>query len=184
MAVELSVEEYLALERQSETRSEYREGRMIARPPSNRFHNLITGHVSEALHRQMKGRSGEVYVAAMRVRLPVDEVYVYPDVVAVCRSPEFEDAEEDTLLNPTLIVEVLSPSTESYDRGSKFAYYRTLPSFAEYLLLTQDRVHAEHHVRQGDDGWLLTETDRREDVLELPSIGCTLALANVYDRVA
>lgn len=177
------VEEYLAVERQAETRHEYLDGEIYAMTGASRPHNLISGNVFASLHSQLKGRGCEVYTNDMRVHIPAVDLFTYPDVVVACGQPELYDGALDTLLNPTLIVEVLSPTTEGYDRGAKFAYYRTLSSLAEYLLLTQDRVHVEHYVRQGNDGWLLTETDRLEEALELPSIGCTLSLRDVYDRV-
>lgn len=151
---------------------------------ASRKHNIIAGNAFAALHGQLRGRGCEIYTNDMRVWIPAVDLFTYPDVVVACGHPDFMDTEVDTLLNPTLIVEVLSPSTESYDRGMKYSYYRTLPSLAEYLILAQNRVHAEHYTRQGNGGWLLTETDRREDVLELPSIACTLALADVYDLIS
>jgi Uma2 family endonuclease len=105
-------------------------------------------------------------------------------VVVVCGEPTFDDAELDTLLNPTLIVEVLSKSTEDYDRGTKFAHYRTLVSLREYLLFAQNRVHVEHFARQGADRWLLTETDDAGATLDLPSISCRLAVADAYAKVS
>jgi len=179
----VSPEEYLSLERRSELKHEYLNGEIYATAGASRRHNFIAGDVYASLLSQLRGRGCDVYSGDMRVKVPAADLYTYPDVTVVCGEPELEDAEVDTLLNPTLIVEVLSRTTESYDRGVKFAYYRTLSSFAEYLVLALDRVYAEHWVRQGDGGWLLTETDRREDVLELPSIGCTLALRDAYDRV-
>jgi Uma2 family endonuclease len=179
----ISPEEYLALERRSEIRHEYLNGEIFAIAGASRRHNRVALNVAIALDGQLKERGCELYASEMRVSMPSADLYTYPDVVVACGTPKFADAELDTLLNPTLIVEVLSPSTEGYDRGAKFAAYRTLPSMVEYLLLAQDRVHAEHFVRQGNDGWLLTETDRLEDVLDLPSIGCALALRDAYDRV-
>lgn len=179
----LSVEEYLALERQSAERHELRGGEIFAMTGASRRHHLVAGNVFAALHAQLVGRGCEVYTHDMRVRVSAADLFTYPDVVVACGGPQFTDAETDTLVNPTLIVEVLSPTTESYDRGNKFAHYRTLPSLAEYLLLAQDRVHAEHFLRQGDVSWLLTETSDLAAVLDLPSIRCTLALSAVYDRV-
>ena len=118
----------------------------------------------------------------MRVKVSVTGFYTYPDVIVVCGEPQFEDAEVDTLLNPTLIIEILSKSTEDYDRGTKFLHYRALPSLREYILIAQNQIHVEHYLRQ-NDAWLLTETDRRDDVVELPSVGARLPLAEVYDRV-
>lgn len=179
----VSVEEYLALERRSETKNEYLNGEIFAIAGASRSHNLIAGNAFAALHQQLRGRGCEVYTNDMRILAPAAGLLTYPDVLVVCGDPQLADAEIDTLLNPTLIIEVLSPSTESYDRGRKFASYRTIPSFVEYLLLAQDRVSAERFVKQQNGGWLLTESNRFEDVLDLPSIGCTLAMRDAYDRV-
>ncbi len=179
----MTVEEYLALERQSETRNEYLNGETFARTGASRRHNRIALNVAMAFDRQLAGRGCEVFVSDMRVRVSAAHHFTYPDVVVACGEPQFADGEADTLLNPTLIVEVLSTSTERYDRGTKFESYRTLPSLAEYVLIAQDRVHVEHFVRQGSGAWLQTETDGREDSVELPPIGCTLALADIYQRV-
>jgi len=110
-------------------------------------------------------------------------MYTYPDIVVVCGAPQFEDAHVDTLLNPTVIIEVLSPSTEGYDRGAKFGYYRALPSLQEYLLVTQDQALVEHFVRAGDD-WILSVADDLAAVVQLPAISCTLPLAEIYRRVS
>jgi Uma2 family endonuclease len=174
-------EEYLALERQVEGRNEYLNGEIFAMTGASRRHNIVTGNIFAALHAQTrKGGTCEVFASDMRVR--VLDLYTYPDVVVACDKPRFEDGELDTLLNPVLIVEVLSKSTENYDRGTKFAQYRTLPSLSEYLVLAQDRVHVEHFIREADR-WVMTETDDLARTLELPSIGCTLVLSDVYDRV-
>lgn len=177
-------EEYLARERESESKSEYLAGEIFAMSGASRRHNLITGNIFAALHAQLR-KSGvcEVYAHDMRLRAPVADLYTYPDVVVACGEPRFEDAELDTLLDPTLIVEVLSKSTEGYDRGAKFEHYRTLPSLSEYLLVAQDRIHVERFLREAADRWVLTETDELASILELPSLGCTLSLADVYDRV-
>jgi Uma2 family endonuclease len=177
-------EEYLVRERQSESRSEYLDGEIFAMSGASRRHNRIVLNVAFSLDQQLKGKNCEVFASEMRVRVrvPATDLYTYPDVVVACGEPQFEDAELDTLLNPILIVEVLSKSTEGYDRGAKFEHYRTLPSLSEYLLVAQDRVHVEHWGRE-TDRWYLTETNDLGASLELPSIGCTLALSDVYDRV-
>jgi Uma2 family endonuclease len=177
-------EEYLAFERRSEFKSEYLGGEIATMTGASRRHNLIAGNLFADLHSQLKMNRGcEVFTNDMRVRVPAADLYTYPDVVAACGEPRFEDKELDTLLNPVFIAEVLSNSTESYDRGNKFASYRTIPSFTEYLILAQDRVHVEHSVRQSDGAWLLTETDDLGASLVLSSVGCTLMLADIYDRV-
>jgi Uma2 family endonuclease len=120
----------------------------------------------------------------MRVRVPSTRLYTYPDVVVVCGEPEFEDDYVDTLLNPTLIAEVLSESAELYDRGKKFGFHRTIGSLAEYLLVAQDECRVEQFVRQPDGRWLLSEYRSPEETVELSSIQCRLALREVYDKVA
>ena len=120
--------------------------------------------------------------ATCRVRCEASRLYTYPDVVVACGEPRFEDEELDTLLNPTVIVEVLSPSTEGYDRGRKFELYRRLESLREYVLIAQDRVHVERYTKQGEF-WVLAEEQQIDRTLRLESIGCEIPLAEVYDRV-
>ena len=181
--LKMTVAEYLDLERKSETKSEFLNCEMLAMTGVSRKHNLISGNVVVALHAQLQGKSCEVYANTMRVRVAATDLFTYPDVVVVCGQPELDDANADTLLNPKLIVEVLSKSTEDYDRGTKFAHYRTVPSLADYVLIAQDSVHVEHFTRREDGRWLLSETDDLGSVLDLPSIGCRLALSDVYERV-
>ena len=136
------------------------------------------------MHGQLKGRACETYAGDMRVHVPATGLYTYPDVTVICGEPRFEDSEVDTLLNPTLLIEVLSPSTEGYDRGKKFAQYRTLESFREYVLVSQEEVRVEIFTRQDDGHWLLSEeAGRLEETVPLASIGCELRLADVYERV-
>ena len=132
---------------------------------------------------QLKARPCTTYPSDMRVKVSPTGLYTYPDVTVVCGEARFEDNQQDTLLNPTLIVEVLSESTEAYDRGGKFAHYRKLTSLMEYVLITQTKPHIEHYVRQPDNQWLLSEADSVPDTIHLPSIECHLALAEVYDKV-
>ena len=133
-----------------------------------------------SLYQQLRERSCEVTPSDLRVAINALGIYTYPDVTVVCGEPQFEDAEQDTLLNPTLLVEILSPSTESYDRGKKFQHYRLIPTFREYLLIAQDQPLIEHYVRQADNRWLLATFEQLGDVIALDSIGCTLGLADVY----
>jgi Uma2 family endonuclease len=175
-------EQYLTLERKAPFKSEYHDGCIHAMSGASREHNLAAGNIFREISTQFKDRPCEVYVSDMRVRVNPTGLYTYPDVVAVCGEPQFEDSELDTLLNPTLIVEVLSPSTEAYDRGEKFADYRRLASLKEYVLVSQDRVRVERYVRQGDE-WLLTELSRLEDSLRLASIRCDVALSEIYRKI-
>jgi Uma2 family endonuclease len=179
----ISPEEFLRLERQSEYKSEYLNGEIFAMSGASRKHNLITGNIGGEFHQQLKGKPCEVYLSDMRLKVTATGLYTYPDVVAVCGEPKFEDEYLDTLLNPTLLVEVLSPSTERYDRIAKSSYYRTIGSLAEHLLVAQDEVRLEQYVKQADGQWLLFEFSSLDSVVELPSIGCTLVLRDVYDKV-
>jgi Uma2 family endonuclease len=176
-------EEYLALERQAPYKSEYYAGEIFAMAGASRWHNLIVTNVIGELRSQLKGRPCTTYPSDMRVKISPTGLYAYPDVTVVCGEARFEDQQQDTLLNPTLIVEVLSESTEAYDRGGKFAHYRKLDSLLEYVLITQAKPHIEHYVRQPDNRWLLAEADSLSDTAHLLSIDCHLALAEVYDKV-
>ena len=178
-----SPQEYLELERQAEYKSEYVNGEIFAMSGTSEEHNLIVVNVAAALHTQFRGRPCKVYASDMRLKVSPTGLYTYPDVVAVCEEAQFEDNQLDTLLNPTLLIEVLSNSTEAYDRGEKAEHYRRLPSLAEYLLISQDKPHLEHYRRQADGRWLLSEASRLHAVISLPAIDCTLRLAAVYDRV-
>ncbi len=180
----MSVEEYLAFERQSEGKHEYLDGEVFAMTGASRQHNRISWNIVGALDPQLRDGGCEGFVGDMRLRIPDTGLYTYPDVVVVCGEPRFDDQKHlDTLLNPTLVIEVLSPSTEDYDRGRKFAHYRTLETLKMVLFVAQDRVHVEVFARQPDNSWILTETDRLEDTLDLPAIGANLPLAQVYSRV-
>jgi Uma2 family endonuclease len=174
--------EYLDLERKAEVRSEYIAGRMFAKSRANRWHNLIAGNLCVQLSSQMRGRACEAYMGDMRVKISPTGMYSYPDIVGVCDEPRFEDANIDTLLNPLVIVEVLSESTEAYDRGEKFAHYRRLDTLREYVLVAQDQVRIEHYLREGEQ-WILSEISNSDGPLHLPSIDCHVMLAAIYEKV-
>src|SRR2546430_2206225 len=141
-----TVEEYLAFERSSELKHEYISGEIIAMAGATRAHNLITGNISQRLRNQLEGKPCETYSNDMRLRTtPTD--YTYPDVVVVCGEPQFEDAELDTLLNPTVVIEALSKSSEARDRGEKFSDYRGIESIEDIILVAQHKMRVEHYVR-------------------------------------
>ncbi len=177
-------EEYLLAERQAEVKSEYQDGEVLVMAGASYVHNLIVANLIRELGNQLKGKPCTVLPSDVRVWIETSRSFVYPDVTVVCGAPELTDAVEDTLVNPTLLVEVLSKTTSNYDRGEKFENYRTLKSFAEYVLLAQDRPHCEHYVRRSDGSWILTEKNRLDAVLPLETIGCELALREVYDQVS
>lgn len=178
-----TVEEYLALERRASYRSEYLGGEIFAMAGASRKRNLISLNIGGSLNAQLAERDYEVYVSDMRLRVAATGLLTYPDVTVVCGEPQFNDAEADTLLNPTLLVEVLSKSTKRFDRGEKFEPYRTIASLSEYLLIAQEKVYVEQYVRQRDASWLLRVFSQRADTVQLPSINCELALAAVYNKV-
>jgi Uma2 family endonuclease len=178
-----TAERYLAFERASDERHEYLDGQLYAFAGASARHNLIAGNTYASLHAQLRKRPCVVYPSDMRLKVSRTGLYTYPDISVVCGTPQFEDGERDTLLNPTLIVEFLSPSTESYDRGKKFQHCRTVESLQEYVLIAQDSRRIEHYVRQADGQWLFADTDQSDASLDLPSIGCTLLIADVYEKV-
>ena len=179
----LTPEEYLDWERKSDTKHEYLRGEIIAMSGASREHSLIVTNISGELYIQLKEGICEVHTNDMRVRTHPETSYFYPDVVVVCGEPRFEDNAFDTLLNPIVLVEVLSPSTQAYDRGEKFKNYQQLTSLQEYILVSQDEVHIEHYRRQ-ETQWKLTEFRSLENVLLLTAIECALSLEDIYRRVA
>ena len=178
----LTPEEYLTWERKSDTKHEYLSGEIIAMSGASYQHTLLTMNISGELYIQLKDTACTVHTNDMRVRTSPETSYFYPDIVVVCGEPRFEDNVFDTLLNPVVLVEVLSPSTERYDRGEKFDYYQQLTSLQEYILVSQDEVRVERYRRQGTE-WQPTEFRSLEDVLSLPSINCELPLRDIYSRV-
>jgi Uma2 family endonuclease len=179
----LTPEEYLARERKAEFRSEYFAGETFAMAGARLPHILVVANLVRRLGNQLESRPCQVLSNDMRVKVSPTGLYTYPDVVVVCGKPQFEDENEDTLLNPTVLVEVLSESTEAYDRGRKFVHYRAIESLREYVLIAQDECRAERFERQPDNTWVLWSTDRMEETLRLPAIGCELPLAEIYHKV-
>ncbi len=176
-------DEYLTLERKAEYKSEYVNGAIFAMSGASERHNVIVLNIGASLHAQFRNRPCRVYASDMRVKISQTCLYAYPDIVALCGEPQFDDAQKDILLNPAVIIEVLSPSTEAYDRGGKFEHYRKLASLAEYLLVSQEKPRIEHYVRQPDNLWLLSEASSLQDTVHLPSIDCSLSVADVYEKV-
>lgn len=175
-------EEYLALERHAEFKSEYIDGRIVAMTGASAPHNRIAGSVHAELRARFRNGPCEVFIGDMRLQIGTGRRYTYPDVVAVCGEPKFLDGTLDTLMNPALIVEVLSPTTEAYDRGEKFQHYRTIETLQEYVLIAQDRPVVDRFVRHGDF-WQLATFTGLDASLELPSVGCTIPLQDIYERV-
>ena len=175
--------EYLALERNSTIKHELIGGETYAMSGASEAHNLVTGSTYAMLYNQLRGGSCRVYPSDMKVRTPATGSYTYPDITVVCGEALFADDQRDILLNPILIIEVMSPTTERYDRGKKFQHYRELKTLQEYILIAQDSPHVERFVRQEKGFWQFSEVRGRESSLELSSIGCILNLAEVYEQI-
>lgn len=179
-----SLEAWLADERAAlEERHEYVNGEVFAMTGAREAHNLVVTNLSRELSTQSKGRPCRVYTSDMKVLIAPLNRGCYPDLVALCGEREFFDDRTDVLLNPSLIIEVLSDSTESYDRGDKFEGYRMIPTLTDYLLIAQNRMHAELFTREPDGRWLLRDFADPADEIPLASIDCGLLLAEVYDKV-
>ncbi len=188
MAVQLkrkffTAKEYLEMERSTPEKNEYFNGDIFAMAGASRRHNLIGTNVSRMLSTQLRKRPCEVYANDMRVKVRKTGLYTYPDIVVVCGKPQLEDEKTDTLLNPTVLIEVLSPATEAYDRGDKFEHYRTIASLSDYVLVTQSKILVEHYVRQANNTWLLSALNEQQQVVEIRSIECSLLLEEIYEKV-
>lgn len=179
----ITPEEYLALERKAEIKSEYLDGEMFAMSGTTLEHTKIVVNIARELSTQLMDRPCEVYTQDLRVKVSSTGLYTYPDIAALCGSPQLEDDHFDTLLNPQLIIEVLSESTESYDRGKKFAQYRMIESLFEYVLVSQTECRIERFSRQNDGAWLYTECSDPEGSIEFSSVAARLSLSRVYHKI-
>lgn len=179
----LTPEEYLVIERKAEYKSEYFAGEMFAMAGASKRHNLIVSNMIRILGTQLLDSNCNVYNSDMRVKIEKFDKYTYPDVVIAGEEERFEDEYEDTLFNPLVIVEVLSDSTEAYDRGKKFEYYQSIPFFVEYLLVTQATYRIEQYIRQDDREWTYSAFYNEDDNIQLKMIECHLILKDVYTKV-
>ena len=179
----ISEEEYLVYERASTVKHEYYRGRIYAMTGAKEPHNLIAGNTLATLHSQLRRKPCRVYPSDMRVKVLRTGLNTYPDITVACGQPQFTDAVRDTLINPAMIIEILSESTERYDRGLKFENYRTIDTLQDYLLIAQDHYHIEHYARQPNGQWLLTEATHLDAAIDLQSIDCRLLLEDVYEKV-
>jgi Uma2 family endonuclease len=178
-----SIEEYLDIERVGPLKHEFYRGEIFALAGSSEAHNLILTNILMSLGMQLRKRPCKVYPSDMRLKIPKTGLYTYPDVSIVCGLPQFDDSKQDTLLNPIIVIEILSPSTERYDRGKKFQNYRTIATLQEYVLVSQDEYHIEHYTNQNNGNWLLITYDGRDTTVTLKTVDCTLLLDDVYDKV-
>lgn len=179
----LTPKEYLELERLAPSRNEYYAGELYAMAGASRRHVFIVTNIVVSLGGQLKGGRCSAFANDLRVKVSTHGLYTYPDVGVVCGKGRYEDKHGDTLLNPTVIIEVISDSTESYDRGRKFEMYRTLESLTDYLLVAQDAPLVEHFSRMSDGRWALSGHKGMDAAVAIDSINCTLALADIYDKI-
>lgn len=179
----LTAEEYLAQERLAPYKSEYFQGEVFAMAGASRQHNRIAVNLYSAAHAQLKDGRCEIYPSALRVKVSATGLYAYPDATIVCEDAQFEDEHLDTLLNPLVIFEILSSSTDSYDRGFKSFQYRQLPSLKEFIIIAQDRPLVEHYHRQKKGTWQMIELTKLSEALKLVSVPVTIPLRVLYARV-
>lgn len=178
----VSAEEYLIYERAALEKHEYFNGRIWQVPPASLAHCTITGNLAGEPGNRLRIRSHRVYLSQMRLRCP-SGLFTYPDVIVGDGRPEFADEHRDILSNPLILIEVLPPSTEAYDRGKKFDHYMTIESLKEYVLVSQDRSSISHFERQEDGHWLLASITQMEQSLALPTVNVSLPLAEIYDKI-
>jgi Uma2 family endonuclease len=178
-----TAEEYLELEIVSETRSEYRNGEIIEMTGGTPNHNELSGNLMVTLKTALKGKPYRVFIADQRLWIPAVNLHTYPDIMVVPKPIELQTGRKDTVTNPCFIAEVLSKSTQNYDRSEKFVAYRTIPSFGEYLLISQYSVRVEHHVKTAPDRWLLSEYSDPNTILTLSSFDLQLSIADLYENI-
>ena len=179
----ITLEEYLALERKAETKSEYLDGEMFEMPGVTRQHAQIVFNLGTELTMQLWDRPFSALGPELRVKVSETGLYTYPDVLIVGGEGKVEDDHDDTVLDPLVIFEVLSDSTESYDRGKKFAHYRALDSLKEYFLVSQKEYRIERFARQEEGNWLYSEVTDPEGSIEIASVVCRVPLSRVYHKV-
>jgi Uma2 family endonuclease len=175
--------EYLDLEVAAEERHEYIDGLIIPMTGGLPNHNQICLNLAGKLNYDLKKQPYRVFITDQRLSIPLKRIYTYPDIMIVRGEIQLEVGRKDTVTNPLVIAEVLSQSTSNYDRVEKFAAYRTIPSFQEYLLIDQHTVHVERYFKSEANKWIFSETDNLEDTIELESLLFEISLTEVYDKV-
>jgi Uma2 family endonuclease len=180
-AARLTTAQYLELERAAAEKHEFIDGEMVAMAGGSPKHALITMNIGGTLHGALRGKGCLTFSSDARVSIHWEKLIAYPDVTVVCAPPEFTDNKRDTLTNPTVLVEVLSPSTRNYDRGEKAGLFRQMPSLREFLLVDQEPVFVEHYRRLADGTWQIIVHREAGDIVRLDSIGCQLPIADVYE---
>ena len=176
-------EEYLELEIVCETRNEYRNGEIIPMTGGTPDHNEIAGNLNASLKLALKGQPYRIFIADQRLWIPTINIYTYPDIMVLQKPIELQIGRKDTVINPVLIAEILSKSTQNYDRSEKFATYRTIPTIKEYLLVDQYRIHVEHYVKTGVNQWTFSEYDDPNITLSLNTLELQILIADLYENI-
>lgn len=176
-------QEYLELERAAEFKSEYLGGYIYAMAGGSPEHNTVLSNTHIEVGSQLKSTGCRTYVTEQKICIPSEELYTYPDVSIVCGEPLFHEEHRDVLTNPKVIIEVLSPSTEDYDRGRKFTRYQEIASLTDYILISQDRPRIDHCERKGEGQWLISTYIGLDTEVHIESIGCVLRMREIYDLV-
>ena len=180
----ITPEQYLDRERSAEFRSEYFRGEMFAMAGASANHNLIVLNAGALLREQLNNKACRVYASDLKLRIEASGLYTYPDRSVVCGEAQLESDGGDVLLNPVVLVEVLSDSTEAYDRGKKFEHYRTIPCLSHYVLIAQDRQSIDCFSRKSDGSWSLTGCQTLTGTVKLDAIECQLSMVEVFDKVS
>jgi Uma2 family endonuclease len=178
-----TIEDYLAFERASEIKHELFKGEIFDMAGASLNHNKLQINFTTAVGSFLKGKSCDVFGSDLRIHVPFNGLFTYPDAIIICSDPQLMDEEFDTLLNPSVIVEILSPATQRYDRGEKFMLYRSIPSLQEYILIDSESIRIEHYKRNSDNTWLLQEWKERTDTLMIDTIGLSLSMEELYSGV-
>ncbi len=178
-----TAQEYLELEIASETRNEYRNGEIVPMTGGMPNHNEISSILNAILRLSLKGKPYSIFVADQRLWIPDANLHTYPDIMVLPKPIELQTGRKDTVTNPCFIAEVLSKSTQNYDKSEKFTAYRTIPSFQEYLLINQYRIQVEHYVKTAANQWLLSEYDDPNTSLSINSFGLQILIADLYENI-
>jgi Uma2 family endonuclease len=178
-----TIEEYLALEEKADSKSEYIDGDIIPMAGGSENHNQIAGNFYAVMNFALRQENYRVYMSDMRLWIPKRRIYTYPDVIVVAGESEFLNNRKDIITNPKVIIEVLSKSTESYDRGNKFIAYSTIPSFEEYLLIEQDTIYVAHYSKTDNKRWSLQQYDEEDERISLTTIPFEITLQDLYNKV-
>ena len=179
----VSEKEYLAFERSALDKHEYYKGEIFLMSGASFKHNLIESNLRGALHNFLKGKTCREFGSNLRVHIPNNTLYTYPDILVLCEEPDFVDEEFDTITNPSILIEILSPSTANYDRGAKFELYRDIATLKEYVLIDSKTIHVVVYARNIDNTWILSETKDLNDSIHLPSIDFTLNIVDIYEGI-